>query len=150
MQIFEASSCRLNCLPYPPSSWYVSLHLGWRLVMKRRLCFFSTTFMLSLFASATSFAQRPELVVQTGHSEYILASVFSPDGKVLASASFDTTIKLWSAASSFLSQGVGIAALYRCQAVNLGSGSTGWDKRQIVIMQKQSQTNLVHQFRLGK
>src|SRR5438093_1082643 len=38
---------------------------------------------------------RPELIVQTGHSNYILSIVFSPDGMILASGSQDNTVKLW-------------------------------------------------------
>ena len=41
------------------------------------------------------FAQKAELVVQTGHTEGISSVAFSPDGKTLVSASLDRTIKLW-------------------------------------------------------
>jgi len=38
---------------------------------------------------------KPELVVQTGHSSDISSIAFSPNGKIVASGSFDNTIKLW-------------------------------------------------------
>jgi WD40 repeat protein len=40
-------------------------------------------------------AQKPELVVQKGHSMPIWTVSFSPDGKTLASGGVDQTIKLW-------------------------------------------------------
>jgi WD40 repeat protein len=44
-------------------------------------------------------AQKPELVVGTGHADVAYAIAFSPDGKILASGSGDDTIKLWEVAS---------------------------------------------------
>ena len=44
-------------------------------------------------------AQKPELVVQTGHSSSVSSVAFSPDGKLLASGSNDNTMKLWDVAT---------------------------------------------------
>ena len=61
---------------------------------------FSTTRSLGVTAflflvAITGPAQRPELVIQTGHSQSVITVAFSPDGKMIASGSLDHTIKLW-------------------------------------------------------
>lgn len=57
--------------------------------------------MLAIFAiaSAPGAAQKPELYVQVGHSRLVAAVAFSPDGRVLATGSADSTIKFWDVAS---------------------------------------------------
>jgi WD40 repeat protein len=57
-----------------------------------RLC---VSFALASVLCVFAHAQRPELVVQTGHSELMRALAFSPDGKLLASGSWDNRVKLW-------------------------------------------------------
>ena len=55
-------------------------------------------FCTALFSSMAS-AQKPQLVMQTGHSFVVNSVAFSPDGRTLASGSTDTTIKLWEVTS---------------------------------------------------
>jgi WD40 repeat protein len=56
--------------------------------------------VLITLTALTGLAQKPELVVQTGHTGTVSTVVFSPDGKLLASGDSDGTIKLWDAATS--------------------------------------------------
>src|SRR6266849_1082838 len=60
-----------------------------------RFKFLLAASLLLLVAPATDLAQKPELVVQTGHSQNVTSVSFSPDGKTLASGSYDNTVKLW-------------------------------------------------------
>ncbi|HZS05184.1 MAG TPA: caspase family protein [Blastocatellia bacterium] len=67
-------------------------------VMYRCLCA-ALSFPLLLLISAHAFAQKPELVVQTGHSKFVTVIAFSADGRLLASGSQDYMIKLWDVAT---------------------------------------------------
>jgi len=44
-------------------------------------------------------AQKPELIVQSGHSDTVVDLAFSPDGKILASGGSDNIVKLWDVSS---------------------------------------------------
>ena len=57
----------------------------------------SLTFLLFFFVATLS-SQSPTLVVPTGHVGSITAMTTSPDGALLASASLDATVKIWSTA----------------------------------------------------
>lgn len=59
----------------------------------RRKIYLITLFILSCHPAG--FSQRPEMVVQTGHTGVVTQIAFSPTGDLLASADSGGTIKLW-------------------------------------------------------
>jgi WD40 repeat protein len=67
--------------------------------MKSLLASFLFRIALITFVSSIAFAQKPELVVQTGHSSAIRSISISPDGRTLASGGDDRTIILWDIAT---------------------------------------------------
>ena len=52
-----------------------------------------------LLITAAGVAQKPELIVQTGHTNAVTSVAFSPDGKFIASGSLDWSTKIWDAGS---------------------------------------------------
>ena len=58
---------------------------------------------LALLTHLAVLAQQPvgvpEIVIQTGHAEYVRSVAFSPDGTLFASGSNDNTVKIWDVAS---------------------------------------------------
>jgi WD40 repeat protein/uncharacterized caspase-like protein len=66
--------------------------------MKPRLKLTSCILLL-LLTSAAAYAQKPELVEQTGHTNTVTSVAFSPDGKLLAAADLENTVKLWDVSS---------------------------------------------------
>lgn len=65
-------------------------------VITRVLCLL--TFLCASLTPQTP-SDKPELVLQTGHSEKIEAIAYSTDGRYIATGSSDRTIKIWEAAT---------------------------------------------------
>lgn len=57
------------------------------------------TFLLFAWSVFAQTEPKAELVVQTGHFDYVLSVAFSPNGKIMASGSGDKTVKLWAVES---------------------------------------------------
>lgn len=62
----------------------------------------SLGFLLLLLPSAAANAQRPELIIQSGHSNSVTSIAFSPNGRLLASGSDDNSIKIWDTTTGHL------------------------------------------------
>jgi WD40 repeat protein len=81
-------------VPTPASVGYRMIQLAFVSVSMKVLTY---SFLSFVSLAMPAYAQKPELVAQTGHAEAILSIRFSPNGKLVATASRDGTIKLWDA-----------------------------------------------------
>src|SRR5260370_26132601 len=70
-------------------SMFGSFRIGPRFLVARRCVrLFAFILIAMAISGSVAFAQRPQLVVQTGHSQVIYAVAFSPDGQRLVTGGF--------------------------------------------------------------
>jgi WD40 repeat protein len=79
----------------------------------------------------TGHSQKPELVLQTGHTGAIRSLSFSPDGKSFASAGLDAMIKLWDTKTGTelrsLKGGFAFPAVFGRDGSSITDGFTWWN-----------------------
>src|SRR5262249_34129159 len=84
----------MNDLTQPSSSIQVSAwHCGWIVWLAA-----AAPVLLCLLGQCSLADDSKPRITLKGHSEKVTSLTFSPDGKTLASASYDGTIRLWDVA----------------------------------------------------
>lgn len=68
--------------------------------INRRKFYLTLLLLLAAVPNAARAQSKPEIIVQSGHATTVKSVVYSFDGRLLASASADQTIKLWDAATN--------------------------------------------------
>ena len=109
VRIYLQAPTSVPCENYPFVSTLFALngrivrlfHFSWTNSERNHMNFFPRYFLglgiglLFWLASSSLAGQKPELIVQTGHTDDVISVAFHPNRRILASGGRDYTIKLW-------------------------------------------------------
>lgn len=115
--------------------------------------FFSLLFFIGFFTTLIHAQEKPDIILNTGHRDYIKSIAFSPDNKYIATGSADNSIRIW---SKRMKQEFRILRGHHSDVINIGYVDGGkylvsvdqtakfciWDPKKGKLIKKLSLSNM--------